>query len=139
MGRLKYPHMPLLLESMRWNSMIRYTLINVIEDGSDQANEISELKRSMNVDNFHIKIVDQSQFKAVVEQKLNIVLDGFDSTWYYKLCDFKPALAYLFPDIVRSTDKFWGYGDMDVIWGNVTRFAYLFEGSYPIVISGPLH
>ena len=128
--------MPLLLQSMRWNPMIRFTLINVIEDGSDDANQISELKRNMDVNNFHIKIVYLSQFKAVVEQKLNISLEGFNSTWYYKLCDFKPTLAYLYPEMVQSTDKFWGYGDMDVIWGNVSRFAYLFQGSYPIVLSG---
>ena len=39
----------------------------------------------------------------------------------YKLCDFKPAYGFLFPNLVRGYD-FWGHGDLDVIYGNIRKF-----------------
>lgn len=39
----------------------------------------------------------------------------------YKLCDFKPAYGFLFPEIVEGYD-FWGHGDIDVIFGDIRRF-----------------
>ena len=39
----------------------------------------------------------------------------------YKLCDFKPTYGLLFSDIISSYD-FWGYGDIDVIFGNIRDF-----------------
>lgn len=39
----------------------------------------------------------------------------------YKLCDFKPAYGYLFPDIVEKYD-FWGMGDIDIVYGDVRGF-----------------
>ncbi|WP_369431408.1 DUF6625 family protein [Rhodohalobacter sulfatireducens] len=39
----------------------------------------------------------------------------------YKLCDFKPAYGYLFPELVEGYD-FWGHGDIDVIFGDIRQF-----------------
>lgn len=39
----------------------------------------------------------------------------------YKLCDFKPAYGYLFNDIVSDYD-YWGYADLDLVFGDVTKF-----------------
>jgi len=39
----------------------------------------------------------------------------------YKLCDFKPAYGFLFSEIIENYD-FWGYGDIDVIFGNIRTF-----------------
>jgi len=39
----------------------------------------------------------------------------------YKFCDFKPAYGFLFPEIIEGYD-FWGYGDIDVIYGNIRSF-----------------
>jgi hypothetical protein len=39
----------------------------------------------------------------------------------YKLCDFKPAYGYIFADYIKEYD-FWGFGDIDVIYGNVRDF-----------------
>lgn len=39
----------------------------------------------------------------------------------YKICDFKPAYGYIFADIVKEYD-FWGYCDIDIIFGNIRRF-----------------
>lgn len=39
----------------------------------------------------------------------------------YKLCDFKPAYGYIFPEIISKYD-FWGQSDLDIIYGNVREF-----------------
>lgn len=40
---------------------------------------------------------------------------------YHKICEFKPAYAFLYPELVDGYD-YWGYGDMDVIYGNLRKF-----------------
>lgn len=39
----------------------------------------------------------------------------------YKLCDIRPAYAFLFPEIIKRY-KFWGYGDIDVVYGDLRHF-----------------
>jgi len=39
----------------------------------------------------------------------------------YKLCDFKPAYGLIFEDLIAQYD-FWGYGDLDIIFGNIRSF-----------------
>jgi len=38
-----------------------------------------------------------------------------------KLCDFKPAYGYIYSETIKNYD-FWGYCDMDVIFGNIRLF-----------------
>lgn len=39
----------------------------------------------------------------------------------YKLCDFKPTYGHIFSDYIKDYD-FWGFGDIDVIYGNIRKF-----------------
>ncbi len=39
----------------------------------------------------------------------------------YKLCDLKPAFGLIFSDYIQGY-KFWGYGDIDLIYGNINKF-----------------
>lgn len=39
----------------------------------------------------------------------------------YKLCDYKVAYGLIFEDYLEEYD-FWGYGDLDVIYGNLSEF-----------------
>ena len=39
----------------------------------------------------------------------------------YKLCDFKPLYGLMFNDVIKEY-KFWGYGDIDVIFGDIDQF-----------------
>lgn len=39
----------------------------------------------------------------------------------YKLCDFKPAFGHIFSDYIQSYE-YWGYGDLDVIYGDIYKF-----------------
>lgn len=39
----------------------------------------------------------------------------------YKLCDFKPAYGYIFESYIEGYD-YWGYGDIDLVYGNLRDF-----------------
>lgn len=39
----------------------------------------------------------------------------------YKLCDYKPAYGYLFPELIAGYD-FWGQSDIDIIYGSIRDF-----------------
>jgi len=39
----------------------------------------------------------------------------------YKLCDYKPAYGFIFDTLINSYD-FWGYCDIDLIFGNIRYF-----------------
>ena len=43
----------------------------------------------------------------------------------YKLCDFKPAYGKIFEDYLSGYD-FWGYFDIDVIFGDIISFISKF-------------
>lgn len=51
-------------------------------------------------------------------------------SWAYKICDFRPALAKLYPELVAGYD-FWGHCDPDVIWGDLRKFYPLDIASTP--------
>jgi hypothetical protein len=136
MGKVGYPHMPLLLESMRRNPGVDFKLINIIQPGSEDANDVIALKNKLAVPNFEVHVLDMNQFSAIVNERLKLSIQ-FTKDWYYKMCDFKPTLAYLFPELSRNdTYKYWGYVDMDLIWGNISRFSHWFQGQYPFIHSG---
>jgi hypothetical protein len=39
----------------------------------------------------------------------------------YKFCDFKPIYGHVFEDILMDYE-FWGYGDIDIIYGDLSKF-----------------
>jgi hypothetical protein len=39
----------------------------------------------------------------------------------YKLCDFKPAYGFIFFELIENYD-FWGYCDIDIIFGSIRDF-----------------
>jgi len=39
----------------------------------------------------------------------------------YKVCDFKPAFGKIFWEFINNYD-FWGYGDIDLIYGDIRNF-----------------
>ncbi len=39
----------------------------------------------------------------------------------YKICDYRPAFAYILSDYIKGYD-FWGWGDLDVVYGDIRHF-----------------
>ena len=56
--------------------------------------------------------------KELIQDKLNMKISLEQP---YKMCDFRPAYGIIFKDYLKDYD-FWGYGDMDVIYGNLSKF-----------------
>lgn len=57
-------------------------------------------------------------FKAIVQSafKFTITLDR-----PYKLCDYKQAYGYILNRYIEKYD-YWGYGDLDLVYGNIRHF-----------------
>lgn len=68
--------------------------------------------------NVTLRYMSLGEINALATNTLGFATDIRDP---YKLNDFKPAYALMFPEIVRRYD-FWAYGDIDVIYGNLRRF-----------------
>lgn len=71
-------------------------------------------------DNVHIENADLTMFNTLASQKLNMDIRITDK-FRYKLCDMKPAYGTIFEDYLTGYD-FWGYGDIDLIFGNIQDF-----------------
>lgn len=68
----------------------------------------------------NIKIIHRTLEELVISASNKL---GFTITvgYPYKLCDFKPAYGFLFPEIIENYD-FCGHGDIDVIFGSIRNF-----------------
>eukprot|EP01038_Epipyxis_sp_PR26KG_P012669 gene12669-16985_t len=139
LGKIKTSSFPLLLESMRRNPSVTFVTICVVEDGTDHHGEIKKIGKH-GVHNFHVMFITMSEFAKRVSEKLGITIT-LSKEWHLKMNDFKPTLPFLYPEILKLGDnnqlfKYWGYFDMDIVWGNFDRFADLFQGDNTFVISG---
>lgn len=138
MGPIKYQYFELTLESMRRNSGVDFVIVNIIptDENDKRHRHAHRLISEASVPNLRVISLNLAQFHSLVAVRLGIVVH-FTEDWYYKLCDYKPTLAHLFPDVIgKKQYKYWGYADFDVIWGNFSRYAHWFQGQYPFVISG---
>ena len=68
----------------------------------------------------NLKIIYKTldEIKAICTIKLGFTVN---IDYPYKLCDFKPAYGFLFPEIIKGYD-FWGHGDIDVVYGDIRGF-----------------
>lgn len=58
---------------------------------------------------------------------------------FHKICDYKPSYGYIFEEYITNYD-FWGYCDVDLIFGNLSQFItdYLLENYDKIFCLGHL-
>ena len=143
MGYIKYKHLPLLVSSMNFNPTTQFNIINIVEkesDADDALMQIRKFSKLNNANNVHLEVLTLTAFSALVKERLNVDIK-FDLSWGYKMCDFKPTLAYLFPKLSKdiNTYKYWGFADMDIVWGSFKKHASLFLSGEKIIISGWWH
>jgi hypothetical protein len=60
-----------------------------------------------------------AQMKEIIKKKIGKDAALEDA---YKMCDYKPAFGTLFDDYLKEYD-FWGHCDIDVIWGDIRKYA----------------
>lgn len=99
--------MNLYIESCKWNPTIDWLFLT---DCGEPENKCS------NVNYVHLSI---EEMEALIIQKLGIEIPLVDQS--YKLCDIRPAYGILFEEHINGYDYF-GYGDIDVIYGNIRKF-----------------
>lgn len=76
--------------------------------------------------NVYIYNMSFSEMKTMVQQKFDFKI-SLDTP--YKFCDYKPAYGYIFSEYIKEYD-FWGYCDIDVIYGNLDNFISEYITNY---------
>ena len=91
-------------------------------------------------DNIKYSHLTLKQFNSLASQKLGLNV-SFKNP--YKICDFKPVFGKIFEDYLTTYD-FWGYCDMDIIFGPIRNFIsniiltrYDIISTYYGFLSGP--
>ena len=107
----KYPwYFPYFLKSCVYNADIDFKIL------SD-----SDIPLSVKPDNVELIPYSLEKFNEDATKALGFKINIEQA---YKLCDFKPAYGSIFSDYVKGYD-FWGYCDIDVIFGNKRETEYL--------------
>ena len=91
--------------------------------------------------NINYHKIDLSEFNKLTSYKTNIKIQ-IDKA--YKLCDIRPLFGKIFEDQLSGFD-YWGYSDIDIIYGQISDFIneetlnnFDVISSYPGFLSGPL-
>ena len=96
--------------------------------------------------NVRVHGVALQDFKRLVHRKLGVdlPLNATSMLWARKLPEMKMLSALLFNELLTPRHRYWGYFDLDLVWGNVSRFAHWFQGDFLAVKTqywahGPAH
>ena len=68
--------------------------------------------------NVRVKRLSRSSFNELATKTIGVEIR---LSHHRKLCDFKPTYGHLFEEFLDGWD-YWGYTDLDVIYGDVRRF-----------------
>lgn len=118
----KWPHwMEFFLESVRANDRVHFWLMG------------AELPKNLNIpSNVFNYLMDVSEvedcFSKVFDQEIKL----HDS---HKICDFKCTYGLAYQDILKEYE-YWGYCDIDLLFGNLDPILDLLEVKQPDVFSG---
>jgi len=96
----------LFVETCKWNPGVHWRFYTDCGEPENKAD---------NVDYIHLSFDD---YKALVRERLGI---AFDPPVPYKLCDLRPCLAFIHEQDLAGF-PFFGYGDIDVVYGDIGSF-----------------
>jgi len=103
-----YPwYFPYFLHSCRYNPSVDFLIL------SDNADVKLDLPENVKIIPYSIDQFKSDAFKAL---GFEIAIESG-----YKICDFRPAFGCIYHDYIKEYD-FWGYCDIDVIFGNIRTF-----------------
>ena len=100
------PWFPFFLKTCAWNPTVRFLLFT---DG----NAPGRVPANVTVIPFSL-----AAFNALATQQLGLAINVQAP---YKLCDLRPAFGDIFEEYLRDFD-FWGYSDVDVLFGDLRAF-----------------
>jgi hypothetical protein len=96
----------LFIESCKWNAGVRWRFYTDCGEPENKA---------ANVEYLHLSFDD---YKALVCDRLGVAFRPNDP---YKLCDLRPCFGHIHEREIAGY-PFFGYGDIDVIYGNIASF-----------------
>lgn len=103
----------------KWPDWFEYFLQSCGENPSISWLLYSNCKRPVNyTSNINYVHATLSDFSRLASNKLELDINIRNS---YKICDLRPAFGKIFEDFLRNSD-FWGYSDLDLIYGNIEHF-----------------
>ena len=97
------PWINFLIESIRWNADIKWVIFTDCDLPENSA------------PNLEFQKISFADYKQKISNKLGL---RFNPKNPYKLCDVRPALSYVHDDLCKDY-VFTGFGDLDVIYGNI--------------------
>ena len=103
-----YPwYFPYFIDSCAYNTTVDFVIITEnIEAIPNKKDNVKIIHKSL--EELTLSFSEKLGFSVSIE-------------YPYKLCDFKPAYGYLFPEIVAGYD-YWGQSDLDIIYGDIRGF-----------------
>lgn len=104
----KYPwYMPYYLHSCAFNPNVDFIIIT---DNAEPVKNVPD----------NVKIVHRS-LNDIIDETSHKLGFTINIDYPYKLCDFKPAYGFMFPELIEGYD-FWGHCDLDLIYGDIRAF-----------------
>lgn len=97
---------PLFLKTCAWNPDFNWLIITDDERVFDYP------------DNVTVRFMDFRSLREKIQQKFDFSVSLERA---YKLCDYRPAYGYIFEEEIKGYE-FWGYCDLDVIFGKLNKF-----------------
>lgn len=117
----KWPsHFRFWLDSCRYNKGITFFLVSDISLYGYQVPE-----------NVHLIRMSFREVHDLISSKFPEIKISLDRP--YKLCDFKTTYGYIFEEYCKEYD-YWGYYDIDTIWGNIGKFIPANEDNHLVII-----
>jgi hypothetical protein len=118
--------LPLTIESMRLNPNVSFHVVNLVDEQDVNAAGVQALKRvSAPVNNVHVHVITIPQFRELVKIRLQAVSKmpppqiQNASQMVTKAHDYKPTFGVLWAPFFEADEaEYWGWFDMDQIFGN---------------------
>lgn len=103
----KFPnYFQLFLNSCGQNETIDWIIFTDIDDEFQYPGNVRRIRMSF------------PELKKRIQNKFDFLISLEKP---YKLCDYKPAYGYIFEEYIQGYD-FWGYCDVDLIFGDLRKF-----------------
>lgn len=100
-------YLPNWMKSVEYNSNFDFLIFTDVKD------------RLQLPENVSVKPLELGEFKRQIEKLLQLDVSLSKA---YRICDFRPMYGKLFEEEIKGYD-FWGYCDLDVIFGRISDFV----------------
>jgi len=94
------------LQSCRYNPSVTWLIYSNIDKPDNCPSNVFFIKKTL------------SDFNELASKRLNLSIKIFNP---YKICDLRPAFGVIFKEYINEFD-FWGYSDIDLIYGDIRSF-----------------